>query len=264
MTMDVSKVLYCECAWTEVTPEATRRSVLAALENSGVELVAVPDLCKLAADHDPVLADLAQGENVAVVACYPRAVRWLFHLAEAKLRPDALLLNMREESAEEITKKLFGEDYVLDPEAQPLNVPVKEGDWLPWFPVIDYDRCVDCKQCLSFCLFGAYAEGDDGVPIVFQPDACKTFCPACSRICPEAAIIFPKLKEKPLNGAEVSDEKMVRTNAKVNVEQFLGDDPYAALVERRKKAKTKLLKTRNTEQAETERKTCMAKDNKTQ
>ena len=25
-------------------------------------------------------------------------------------------------------------------------------EWLPWFPVIDYDRCTNCMQCLSFCL----------------------------------------------------------------------------------------------------------------
>ena len=32
----------------------------------------------------------------------------------------------------------------------------KHGDWKPWFPVIDYDRCTNCMQCLSFCLFGVY------------------------------------------------------------------------------------------------------------
>src|SRR5262249_16191246 len=36
----------------------------------------------------------------------------------------------------------------------------KHGDWKPWFPVIDYDRCTNCMQCLSFCLFGVY--GVDG------------------------------------------------------------------------------------------------------
>ena len=36
----------------------------------------------------------------------------------------------------------------------------KHGEWKPWFPVIDYDRCTNCMQCLSFCLFGVY--GVDG------------------------------------------------------------------------------------------------------
>ena len=30
------------------------------------------------------------------------------------------------------------------------------GAWKPWFPVIDYDRCTNCMQCLSFCLFDVY------------------------------------------------------------------------------------------------------------
>src|SRR5262249_12286072 len=32
----------------------------------------------------------------------------------------------------------------------------RHGEWKPWFPVIDYDRCTNCMQCLSFCLFGVY------------------------------------------------------------------------------------------------------------
>src|SRR5687767_1981373 len=30
------------------------------------------------------------------------------------------------------------------------------GAWKPWFPVIDYQRCTNCMQCLSFCLFEVY------------------------------------------------------------------------------------------------------------
>src|SRR5688572_15729041 len=32
----------------------------------------------------------------------------------------------------------------------------KAGAWKPWFPVIDYRRCTNCMQCLSFCLFDVY------------------------------------------------------------------------------------------------------------
>ena len=28
--------------------------------------------------------------------------------------------------------------------------------WKPWFPVIDYSRCTNCMQCLTFCLFDVY------------------------------------------------------------------------------------------------------------
>ena len=29
-----------------------------------------------------------------------------------------------------------------------------------WYPVIDYDRCTNCMECIDFCLFGVY--GVDG------------------------------------------------------------------------------------------------------
>src|SRR4030095_7242094 len=59
----------------------------------------------------------------------------------------------------------------------------RHGDWKPWFPVIDYDRCTNCMQCLSFCLFGVYGV-DEQQRITVQTNAnCKTNCPDCSRGC---------------------------------------------------------------------------------
>jgi Pyruvate/2-oxoacid:ferredoxin oxidoreductase delta subunit len=59
-----------------------------------------------------------------------------------------------------------------------------------WYPVVEDARCVHCRHCLQFCLFGVYAEVDGRVEVV-NPDACKPGCPACSRICPHGAIMFP-------------------------------------------------------------------------
>jgi len=88
------------------------------------------------------------------------------------------------------------------------------GAWRPWFPVIDYDRCTNCMQCLSFCLFGVYGV-DEGKRIQVQNnDNCKTNCPACSRVCPEAAIMFPKYKAGPINGDVVSDSDLNREKMK--------------------------------------------------
>ena len=66
------------------------------------------------------------------------------------------------------------------------------GAWKPWFPVIDFDRCTNCMQCLSFCLFDVYGVSKGGQIQVQNHDNCKTDCPACSRVCPEVAILFPK------------------------------------------------------------------------
>ena len=55
------------------------------------------------------------------------------------------------------------------------------GAWTPWFPVIDYERCTNCMQCLSFCLFDVYGVDQAGGIQVQNNDNCKTGCPACSR-----------------------------------------------------------------------------------
>jgi Pyruvate/2-oxoacid:ferredoxin oxidoreductase delta subunit len=70
-----------------------------------------------------------------------------------------------------------------------------------WYPVIDYSRCTNCMECIDFCLFGVY--GVDGAEriAVDQPDSCKKGCPACSRVCPEHAIIFPMHKTPEIAGA---------------------------------------------------------------
>ena len=86
----------------------------------------------------------------------------------------------------------------------------KHGEWKPWFPVIDYDRCTNCMQCLSFCLFDVYGVDDDQQIQVQNNDNCKTNCPACSRVCPEAAIMFPKYRSGPINGDVVSDSDLNR------------------------------------------------------
>ena len=87
------------------------------------------------------------------------------------------------------------------------NVP-KPGSWKPWFPVIDYGRCTNCMQCLSFCLFDVYGVNTEGKIKVQKAQNCKTDCPACSRVCPEVAILFPKYKSGPINGDQVKAEDL--------------------------------------------------------
>jgi NAD-dependent dihydropyrimidine dehydrogenase PreA subunit len=60
-----------------------------------------------------------------------------------------------------------------------------------WYPVVDYKRCGQCMECLNFCLFGVFAVDETGTLWVEQPDACRDGCPACSRVCPMGAIMFP-------------------------------------------------------------------------
>jgi NAD-dependent dihydropyrimidine dehydrogenase PreA subunit len=70
-----------------------------------------------------------------------------------------------------------------------------------WYPVIDFSRCTNCMECIDFCLFGVYGIDSVETILVEQPDNCRKGCPACSRVCPQNAIIFPQHKTPAIAGA---------------------------------------------------------------
>ena len=84
-------------------------------------------------------------------------------------------------------------------------VQVEETTARRWYPVIDFDRCTNCMECIDFCLFGVYGVDGAETILVEQPDNCRKGCPACSRVCPENAIIFPQHKAPAIAGAEVGE-----------------------------------------------------------
>ena len=138
----------------------------------------------------------------------------------------------------------------------PMNEP---GRWKPWFPVIDYTRCTNCMQCLSFCLFDVYGVSKEGKIQVQNNDNCKTNCPACSRVCPEVAIMFPKYQNGPINGDDVSSADANREKMKVDISSLLGGDIYSALKERSFAARSRFSKERSPDKALDERKKCLTK-----
>ena len=238
----ISKILLCRCAIARVVPPEQSAAVRAGLARAGAAFEEVADLCGLAARRDARLKAFADGRG-AVVACYPRAVRWLFAAAAAPLDAQARLLNMRAQSPDQILGSLLPEAADDVPAAacdcaaaataaaagtENRGEPAADAGWMPWFPVIDYDRCSGCKQCMGFCLFGVYAADDDGRIVVANPAHCKTNCPACARICPRQAIIFPKYNAAPINGDEPSDAEDGETT-QVDLAGALGPDIYAAL-----------------------------------
>ncbi len=84
------------------------------------------------------------------------------------------------------------------------NEPVRidEDAARRWYPVIDFNRCTNCMECIDFCLFGVYGVDGAETILVEQPDNCRKGCPACSRVCPENAIIFPQHKTPAIAGSE--------------------------------------------------------------
>jgi NAD-dependent dihydropyrimidine dehydrogenase PreA subunit len=114
-------------------------------------------------------------------------------------------------------------------------------------------------QCLSFCLFDVYGVSGDGKIQVQNQSHCKTDCPACSRVCPEVAILFPKYRHGPIHGGEVSEDDVRRESMKVDISALLGGNIYSALRDRSAKAKSRFSKERDEERALKERLNCLNK-----
>jgi len=219
-------ILFCSCAYFDVIPQGSKEQIFGAMTQAGVEVEAVADLCGLAGCADPRLKRWAQADSLTIVACYPRAVRWLFERAGVPLEAGKVrFFNMRAQSPDEILAGLLG-DRVLDEQGQGRSLPGKEDGWVPWFPVIDYDRCKNCKQCMNFCLFGVYGLSPEGQVEVQNPAGCKTNCPACARMCPASAIIFPKYADAPINGDKVTAPDEAREKPAPDMRAMLRGNVY--------------------------------------
>jgi NAD-dependent dihydropyrimidine dehydrogenase PreA subunit len=105
---------------------------------------------------------------------------------------------------------------------------VKAAD--SWNPFIDKAICNDCGQCYEFCIFKVYTKDDNGKVVISNPHACKDYCPACARLCPKNAIVFPKHPDPILNGsAEVAKDD----SEPIDTEALFKGDIYKAFAARR-------------------------------
>jgi hypothetical protein len=122
-----SRILFCNCTYAQVVPKEVKDAVLKKLCESGVAFDAVADLCEMSARHDPSLKRLANG-GLKIAACYPRAVKWLFHASAADLSSDATeVLNMRLQSADDVCAALFNNELKPNlPAGKPAKPPTTE------------------------------------------------------------------------------------------------------------------------------------------
>jgi NAD-dependent dihydropyrimidine dehydrogenase PreA subunit len=213
-------VIFCQCKNAEIIPRDIQDAVKNWFLQNQVAYTCVDDLCGLAAGKDARLRDWAAGENMVIIACFERAVRWLFAMAGAELKDGVPILNQRVASAPEMIDRLNSRPLV----AGEMTSVSSEEQWIPWFPAIDYSRCTNCRQCLNFCLFGVYEGGAEGKVKVVRPASCTTGCPACSRVCPSAAIIFAKYTESPFNGDVVDEAKLSQLKSSGDYKKWVADN----------------------------------------
>ena len=187
--------------------------LIARVRAAGGRALVVPHVYYLKPGH-PALARLGSLSGAVVGTwLHPRAARWALH---ALGLPNADSLQCMRLDSDEFATACSAAGFPVGnhafavrrmpsrPNGRPAPGDVEEIVGRPaprWYPVIDYSRCRSCRQCVEFCLFGVYSE-EDGRAAAVRPDACKTGCPACARVCPHGAIIFPECDEPAIAGAE--------------------------------------------------------------
>ncbi len=240
-----TNILYCRCSFADALPKAVKDEVLRGLVGRGVQFQAVTDLCALSAAKDPRLARMFGEGRGVIIACHERAVRWLLEYAGVSCGDGIKLLNMRARPAAEILQGVENspaQTPSADPEGdfqtlrKSLAKEANAAAWIPWFPVLDMDKCNHCKQCMAFCLFGVYGQSAEGKVQVQNPANCKTHCPACARVCPQAAILFPKHGTGPVNGGPAEEGGEPTKVDLSGLSKMDSKDLYAALRERSRQA----------------------------
>ena len=114
------------------------------------------------------------------------------------------------------------------PAAEAAWHEIAEATSSRWYPVIDFQQCNDCLECLNFCLFGVYGVDKADRPKVEHPEACRPGCPACARICPAGAIMFPQHGDPAIAGDPHAARQALRLDLS-QVLRGLGPAELAAL-----------------------------------
>jgi len=178
---------------------AVENAARSAACEAGANVAVVPHLYYIEPGHGAL--ELLRGlEGPLAVGgwLYPRPARWILDVLGVANGRKASCVNFAdyccgEKAAEALLDRLPGHARGDgDGTVNEVTGEVRER----WYPVVDRQRCTDCRQCQEFCLFGVYSAEDDHLA-VSEPDNCKPGCPACARVCPEGAIIFPHYEEDP-------------------------------------------------------------------
>jgi NAD-dependent dihydropyrimidine dehydrogenase PreA subunit len=201
-----------------------------------IDLTVIPSFYDLSENSEEVVRIRSlQGTVLVLTTLFPRSAFWTLQgLGTEGARDDEsaptnwrfvdlkecdstdAVLKIVEQASEAVIPECDPAEQTLVAESNPSKQETR------WYPVIDFERCVQCLECLNFCLFGVYGVTEEGGILIEQPDACRDGCPACSRICPSGAIMFPKHDDPAIAG----DERIEPDALKLDLSQiFGGADP---------------------------------------
>ncbi len=182
----------------DVRRESFENDLAGRLVASGCRVLVLPPLYHLP-HRSELWAEIAREKDAPVVAGWINARPLECLIREYADRDAHLALNLSDFNDAEAAHAAVVE--VLAPAEGVGEIHEFEADVFPrWYPVIDRTRCTSCRHCLQFCLFGVY-EAEERRVVAVRPDNCKDGCPACARVCPEGAIIFPLSDEAAIAGA---------------------------------------------------------------
>ena len=230
--MSQQNIVICACASRSFISKVQVAELVATLQQAGYNVTIEADLCETAETDPARMRELVAG-NI-IMGCYTRALRALADRADCSAAKN---INIRGRKVEQVLKELNLDDAMdHDEEWQArrnaalaeINAFTVKVATDAWYPVLDYEKCVDCGKCHDFCLFGVYSI-EDGKVKVAQPQNCKNNCPACSRVCPAEAVIFPKYERSPINGGSASEEGVIM----LDMDTMYADALRARLEQRR-------------------------------
>ncbi len=154
------KIIFCTCANCDAANHdgmdaQKNEKLFSTLIQHKNNVIRIDDLCGMAAKRKNELIKLLDTQSVSIVACYPRAVKWLLEFAGIDTKAKSIeYYNLLDGGATEYINSLSPGDTKADKSGH--SVIELTETWIPWFPVLDFDRCNHCKQCMSFCLFKVY------------------------------------------------------------------------------------------------------------
>ncbi len=232
-------IIFCKCGGERIGLDVIQ-AINEQLKKQLVNVTCLSDLCGLVQLKSDLVSGIFKADaEYLVIGCFPRTMRLLFARIDEEAGKPAVYehINMIEMSPDQVIERI--NLFCLGQEGDSVYREITEGSgWPSWYPVIDYSRCTSCGQCADFCLFGVYEKTETRVDVT-NPQGCKNNCPACARICPSSAIIFPKYKNGgAVGGSDEIDEFAEQQRQAQDLESFLGADIYTALEKRKLKRKS--------------------------